>query len=296
MHLAALALAWHFLCLFTSVVGMGAGDVKLMGAAGSVLGPLGALMAGALTLISGVAMVVAALGLRRLDSRFHFLRMGPALFVEKDNATRVPYAPAIRHGLWHRDVAARASFKAFFSGELIMDQRKQLQTEKVDPPLLREVGLTKMERMAPRPTKLADTGLSEPFLADLVAKHLLDGGVLRMSDMVERLKLAGPIIESVLNFMRKEARIEVPRHTRQRLRQRLGQSALCVDRTRPYISTRRHVSQRLCGPRHPSRSKNTSKSRKPRRFTVIVSIKPPWPKPSPASSSDPNSSTNWAPP
>jgi hypothetical protein len=90
-----------------------------------------------------------------------------------------------------------------------MDQHKRLPAEKSVAPVLTDVGLTRMERLAPRPTKLADTGLSEAFLADLIAKHLLDGGVLRMSDLVERVKLAGPIIESVLNFMRKEARIEV---------------------------------------------------------------------------------------
>jgi len=90
-----------------------------------------------------------------------------------------------------------------------MDQPERLPTGKIDPAVLTDVALTQREQLVPRPTKLAHTGLSEPFLADLISKHLLDGGVLRLSDLAERLKLAGPIIESVLNFMRKEARTEV---------------------------------------------------------------------------------------
>lgn len=39
--------------------GMGAGDVKLMGAAGSFLGPTNALLAAALALVAGVAIAVA---------------------------------------------------------------------------------------------------------------------------------------------------------------------------------------------------------------------------------------------
>ena len=96
--LGGVAVGLAFFLPFYIGRGMGAGDVKLMGAAGGVLGPMGALLAGALTLIAGVVMVVAALGVRRLDSRFQFLRMAPALFVEKNDATRVPYAPAIATG------------------------------------------------------------------------------------------------------------------------------------------------------------------------------------------------------
>jgi hypothetical protein len=64
-------------------------------------------------------------------------------------------------------------------------------------------------RLAPRPQALADTGLSPAFVADLVAKHLLDGGVLTIAQLVQRLALSGKIVESVLHFMREEARLEV---------------------------------------------------------------------------------------
>lgn len=81
------------------------------------------------------------------------------------------------------------------------------QTEKASQ--VADLGLSRLEKLAPRPSTLEATGLSESFLTDLVAKHLLDGGVLDLARMVERLALAGPIIESILNFMRKEALIEV---------------------------------------------------------------------------------------
>lgn len=63
--------------------------------------------------------------------------------------------------------------------------------------------------LAPRPKTLSDTGLSMTFLADLLAKHLHDGGVLTMSQLSERVALPGSIVESILNFMRKEAKVEV---------------------------------------------------------------------------------------
>jgi len=66
-----------------------------------------------------------------------------------------------------------------------------------------------LRRVAPRPQCLEDTGLTESFLADLLAKHLLDGGVLTIADMVERLALSGKLLEQILHFMRQEARVEV---------------------------------------------------------------------------------------
>ncbi len=66
-----------------------------------------------------------------------------------------------------------------------------------------------LARLAPRPQSLEDTGLSQTFVADLIAKHLLDGGVLTILQLVQRLALSGKLIESVLHFMREEARLEV---------------------------------------------------------------------------------------
>jgi hypothetical protein len=66
-----------------------------------------------------------------------------------------------------------------------------------------------LSSIAPRPQDLEATGLSQRFLADLVAKHLHSAGTLTLAQLAERLALAGPVIEKVLHFMRREARVEV---------------------------------------------------------------------------------------
>jgi hypothetical protein len=64
-------------------------------------------------------------------------------------------------------------------------------------------------RLIKRPQSLSDTGLSQAFISDLLAKHLLDGGVQPLVRLVERLALSGQILESVLHFMRQEAKVEI---------------------------------------------------------------------------------------
>jgi len=76
-------------------------------------------------------------------------------------------------------------------------------------PKVANLALGRLEKLAPRPNTVADTGLSEAFLGDLVVKHLLEGGVLTMAALTERLALSGPITEQLINFLRKEARVEV---------------------------------------------------------------------------------------
>ncbi len=78
---------------------------------------------------------------------------------------------------------------------------------------LNQLGLARATRMVPRPTLLEETGLSETFVADLIAKHLLDKGAMTLGDLSRELAITGSIAESTLNFMRSEARIEVrPSH------------------------------------------------------------------------------------
>ena len=72
-----------------------------------------------------------------------------------------------------------------------------------------QLSLLRASKLAPRPTKLGDTGLSETFLTDLIAKQLLDRGTLSLAKLSSILALAGSIVEGVLNFMRTEALIEV---------------------------------------------------------------------------------------
>ena len=69
--------------------------------------------------------------------------------------------------------------------------------------------IRRLARLAPRPVTLEATGLSPTFLADLLGKHLGSAGVLTTSQLIERLALAGPVIDEVLQFMRAEGRVEV---------------------------------------------------------------------------------------
>ena len=66
-----------------------------------------------------------------------------------------------------------------------------------------------VQRLAPQPRTVRETGLAENFLGDLVCKHLHDAGVLDMSRLVERLALTGAVLEEILGFLRKDGRIEV---------------------------------------------------------------------------------------
>ncbi|MBM0106082.1 hypothetical protein JM946_15215 [Steroidobacter sp. S1-65] len=64
-------------------------------------------------------------------------------------------------------------------------------------------------QIAPRPQTLAATGLPLAFLCDLLEKHLFEGGVLSMRELVIRSALSGRLLEELLGFLRKEGRIEV---------------------------------------------------------------------------------------
>ena len=66
-----------------------------------------------------------------------------------------------------------------------------------------------LAELSPRPRILEETGLSQTFVTDLLAKHLQTGGVLTLAELVRRVALAGPILERVLGFMKREGLIEV---------------------------------------------------------------------------------------
>ena len=72
-----------------------------------------------------------------------------------------------------------------------------------------QVGMMRFKRLAPRPTRLEETGLSITFLSDLIAKHLLDRGTSSLAELARRVTLTGSILETVLDFMRSEALVEV---------------------------------------------------------------------------------------
>jgi len=66
-----------------------------------------------------------------------------------------------------------------------------------------------VQRLAPQPKNIGETGLNENFLGDLLCKHLHDAGVLDLPRLVERLALTGAVVEEVLQFLRKQGRVEV---------------------------------------------------------------------------------------
>lgn len=66
-----------------------------------------------------------------------------------------------------------------------------------------------VQKLAPQPKCIRDTGLTENFLGDLLCKHLHDAGVLDLPRLVERLALTGAVLEEVLQFLRRQGRIEV---------------------------------------------------------------------------------------
>jgi Cdc6-like AAA superfamily ATPase len=67
----------------------------------------------------------------------------------------------------------------------------------------------RLAALASRPKDLAGTGLSERLLADLIAKHLHRAGTLTLAQLSDRIALSGPVVEKVLHFMRREARVEI---------------------------------------------------------------------------------------
>ncbi len=60
-----------------------------------------------------------------------------------------------------------------------------------------------------QPRCIAETGLSEALLADLLCKHLYDAGSLDTGRLMARLGLAGPVLDELLTILRKDGRAEV---------------------------------------------------------------------------------------
>ncbi len=78
----------------------------------------------------------------------------------------------------------------------------------------RDHGHDHAKQWAPRPQTLADTGLDDSFLGELIAKHLYRSGVLNIRQLAEKVALSGSIVEGLLQQLRHDAQVEV-----------LGQSA-----------------------------------------------------------------------
>jgi MoxR-like ATPase len=59
------------------------------------------------------------------------------------------------------------------------------------------------------PTSLENTGVDPALLADLVMKHLLFMGEFMLADLAEKVKLPIPVVDAILELLRKERFVEV---------------------------------------------------------------------------------------
>lgn len=62
---------------------------------------------------------------------------------------------------------------------------------------------------ATRPRTLAETGLGELYVADLISKHLFERGVLDLHEVARHVALPGSLVEDVLALLREQGRVEV---------------------------------------------------------------------------------------
>jgi predicted ATPase with chaperone activity len=63
--------------------------------------------------------------------------------------------------------------------------------------------------IAPRPRTIEETGLSFDFIAALICKHLHVNGIADLHQLCENIALAGNILETVLDDLRKHNRVEI---------------------------------------------------------------------------------------
>jgi len=100
--LAGMAVGLGFLLPFYIGGGMAAGDVKLLAAIGSVLGPLPTVLAGGVTLLAGAALGMFSMYMHKVRDQQHSLQgaTAPAQATAKldPRKQRLPYAAAIAAG------------------------------------------------------------------------------------------------------------------------------------------------------------------------------------------------------
>lgn len=63
--------------------------------------------------------------------------------------------------------------------------------------------------LAARPRSLADTGLGELYVADLISKHLFERGVLDLQEVTRLVALSGNLVEDSFALLRQQGRAEV---------------------------------------------------------------------------------------
>lgn len=65
------------------------------------------------------------------------------------------------------------------------------------------------EVLTPRPHSVAETRLGTSYLSELVSKHLYEGGMLNLRQLVARTALSGTLLDEVFAFLREEERAEI---------------------------------------------------------------------------------------
>lgn len=73
---------------------------------------------------------------------------------------------------------------------------------------LQQLNPLNVDTLAPVPTSIAATGLSETFLLDLVTKHIFQGGTLDLRAVTERTGLHWKVTESLLTQLRAQALLD----------------------------------------------------------------------------------------
>ncbi|MEJ2694160.1 MAG: AAA family ATPase, partial [Candidatus Thiodiazotropha sp.] len=69
--------------------------------------------------------------------------------------------------------------------------------------------MTDIHGLAPKPTSIADTGLSPWLLADLACKLLAESAVLDMGELAVQMALPGIVVEELLQLLRAQGRVEL---------------------------------------------------------------------------------------
>jgi hypothetical protein len=69
--------------------------------------------------------------------------------------------------------------------------------------------MTDIQRLAPKPTSIAETALSPWLLADLACKCLAESAVLDMGELAGQLALPGMVVEELLQLLRAQGRVEL---------------------------------------------------------------------------------------
>ncbi|PKG77945.1 AAA family ATPase [Shewanella sp. Actino-trap-3] len=99
---------------------------------------------------------------------------------------------------------------------LVQASSQSIEKEPIEKESLEQESLEKTsldqnshcDRLAPKPTTIEATGLSESLLLDLMVKHIFTAGVLTKEQMVAKIGVTGGILQQLLDIAKKLAWVE----------------------------------------------------------------------------------------